>query len=194
LTNENTTPTKDEHEEVIVNETATPTGEPDTDVETPEQEGDVVAELEAKLEAAKSEIARNFDGWQRERAEFLNYKKRTEREKLDSYRLASADVIEALLPIIDDFERSLENIPDDLQDNPWVTGTAAIGRKFNNILENHDIEIVDPVGEPFDPEKHQAIAKENSDEYESGIVSTTLQKGYVQGDRVIRAALVKVAQ
>ena len=146
------------------------------------------------LEALALEAKRNKEGWQRTLAEFNNYKKRVEREKIESFDSASVDIIKQLLPIIDDFQRALDNIPDGLKDHPWVTGTASIGKKFDKILEAHQVERVNPIGQPFDPEKHQALGTDPNATVESGFISQTLQAGYIKGDKVIRPALVRVAE
>ncbi|QPC81874.1 nucleotide exchange factor GrpE [Phototrophicus methaneseepsis] len=151
------------------------------------------AVLQAELEAARKEAQTNMDGWQRARAEFLNYKKRTDRDMKAAHQRASLDTISKVLPIVDDFGRALENIPEDLKDNAWVNGTAMILKKFDKLLEDYDVQILDPVGEPFDPHKHEAVGMDDSSDYESGIVTTTLQKGYISGDNVLRPALVRVA-
>ncbi|MGV2434848.1 MAG UNVERIFIED_CONTAM: nucleotide exchange factor GrpE [Anaerolineae bacterium] len=151
-------------------------------------------EIFTDLEALALEAKRNKEGWQRTLAEFNNYKKRIEREKIDSFDSASLDIIKQLLPIIDDFQRAFENIPEGLNDHPWVTGTASIGKKFDKILEVHQVERVDPTGQPFNPEKHQALGIDPEATVESGFISHTLQAGYVKGDKVIRPALVRVAE
>ena len=101
--------------------------------------------------------------------------------------------MKALLPIIDDFDRAFESVPDALEDDPWIGGVSMIQRKFAAVLEQYEVEAIDPTGDPFDPTLHQAIGAEASDEVESGHVIATLQKGYRAGDTVLRLALVKVA-
>lgn len=155
---------------------------------------DATAELLAQIEALKAESQHNLDGWQRARAEFTNYKKRTERERVDASDHAISEVMKQVLPVIDDFERASENIPDELKDNSWVDGTLAVARKLRKLLEKYEIELIDPVGEVFNPELHQAIGVDAESEFESGLVSQTLQKGYIRGDKVLRAAIVRVAE
>jgi molecular chaperone GrpE len=135
----------------------------------------------------------NLEGWQRARAEFANYKKRIEKEIKDASDNGAVGAVKQMLPIMDDFARALDNIPDDLKNNPWVTGTALILKKFDKVLEAHNIQEIDPVGQPFDPHQHEAVGTDDSDEYASGTVTATLQKGYISGERVVRPALVRVA-
>lgn len=148
--------------------------------------------MTALIEAQKEATA-NEDGWQRARAEFANYKKRTERERRDLFQRGALDTLQALLPIIDDFDRAFESVPEALSGDPWVDGVSMIQRSFANLLETIEVEQINPTGEPFDPNLHQAIGAEDSDEVESGHVIETLQKGYRAGDKVLRLALVKVA-
>ena len=133
-------------------------------------------------------------GWQRERPEFANFKRRVERERIETYQHASVDVIKQLLPIVDDFERAMANIPEELRDNPWVSGVSLIGRKFERLLEQFSVNAIDPTGQPFNAEQHEAVVMDESETVESGHVIETLQRGYMVGDRVIRPALVRVAR
>lgn len=148
--------------------------------------------MQALIEAQK-EAKSNKDGWQRAQAEFANYKKRTEREKIEMFQRASLDTLKALLPVIDDFDRAFENIPEEISENPWIGGVSMIQRKFENLLERYEIEPIDPVGDVFDPNYHEAVGTEDSDEVESGHVTVTLQKGYKAGEQVLRPAMVRVA-
>ena len=164
-------------------------------VEAPPEELDLPegANLLQMLIAAQNEAKTNEDGWQRARAEFANYKKRNERERRELFQRAALDTLRSLLPIIDDFDRAFESVPEGIGDDPWIGGVAMIQRKFNTLLEQYEVEAIDPTGGPFDPNLHQAIGAEDSDEVESGHVIETLQKGYRAGEQVLRLALVKVA-
>ena len=146
------------------------------------------------LVQAQHQAKSYFDGWQRERADFANYKKRAERDLLTMRFNAKVDTLKSLLPILDDFERAISNVPEDLQGHAWREGIEAIQRKLLQTLENEGIQTLDPVGEPFDPNIHEAIGQDSDTDMESGHVTITLQKGYVCGDRVLRPALVKVAE
>lgn len=149
--------------------------------------------LRSRLNELEKLAQDNLDGWQRSRAEFTNFKRRTEAQLTDIRDRAALDTIAKMLPIIDDFERAIDNIPEDLKDHPWVSGTTLIMKKFDKLLEEHNVETVNPVGESFNPHQHEAVGMDNTDEYEAGTVTVTLQKGYVSGERVLRPALVKVA-
>ncbi|MBZ0285598.1 MAG: nucleotide exchange factor GrpE [Anaerolineae bacterium] len=145
--------------------------------------------LTAELKQAQDYLA----GWQRERAEFNNYKRRVEREMKDIAQNASAETLFQIIPIIDDLERAFTHIPAELEGNVWVDGVIGIHRKFQKLVDELGLTIIDPVGQPFDPSRHEAVGMEDSSEIESGHVTTTLQKGYARGERILRSALVRVA-
>jgi molecular chaperone GrpE len=195
LTEQNTTIPTDEET------MAQATGSTQESEETTPVESETVTNTEAEssatevdeLAAAKAEAQKHLDAWQRERAEFINYKKRVEKERIEAFDSATSDVMKAFLPIIDDFERAVANIPEDVSQTPWVEGTIAIERKLQRVLEKYDIVAIDPVGNLFDPDQHQALGVDEDAEVESGHVSQTLQKGYARGDKLLRPALVRVA-
>ena len=126
--------------------------------------------MQALIEAQKEAVT-NKDGWQRARAEFANYKKRVERERTELFQRASLDTLKDLLPVIDDFDRAFQSIPEELSDNPWIGGVTMIQRKFENLLEKYEIEPIDPSGELFDPNLHEAVGTDDSDEVDSGHVT-----------------------
>ncbi|MCA9961351.1 MAG: nucleotide exchange factor GrpE [Ardenticatenaceae bacterium] len=149
--------------------------------------------LEEQLQTAQAEAAKNYDGWLRAQAELSNARKRFEKQQADAYTNATAAVIKKLLPVLDDFQRAMENAPTNIQEDSWFEGIILVQRKLNSILESFNVEPIVAVGQPFDPNLHEAIMQEESDTYESGVVTRELQKGYKLGDRVIRPTLVNVA-
>jgi molecular chaperone GrpE len=153
-----------------------------------------VADAPESLEALQAQAKEYLEGWQRARAEFANYKKRVERDMKDTYQNASGDALKSILPIIDDFDRALANMPEELKDNPWVSGVSMIQRKFAKLLEDFGVTLIDPTGQPFDPNLHQAIGTDDVEGVASGHVTKTEQKGYAIGDNVLRPALVRVNQ
>jgi molecular chaperone GrpE len=159
-------------------------------IEAPETAIDI---LKNELEKLRTESQSNLDGWQRSLAEFTNYKRRTQQQLADSKQNGALEALGKILPNIDDFERSLDNIPDDLKAHSWTSGTILILKNIQKILDEYDIEVLDPVGEEFDPMMHEAIGMDDSSDYDSGIVTMTLQKGYKSGDRILRPAMVRVA-
>jgi molecular chaperone GrpE len=168
----------------------------DTTAQTsePTNSGDSLAgdSLEAQFIALQQQAGEYLEGWQRARAEFANYKKRVERELQENREMAMGIALKGILPIIDDFDRALANVPDDLKDNPWVGGVTMVQRKFARMLEENGVAIFDPMGEMFDPARHEAIGTDDSTDVPSGQVTATMQKGYLIGDRVLRPALVRV--
>ena len=147
--------------------------------------------LQKQLEEAISQAAEYKDGWQRSLADFQNYKRRTDAEKAEAYQIAVGTVVKRYLPILDDLERALAARP---IDQPWVEGIELIYRKLQTILENEGLKLIEAVGQPFDPNFHEAISQEPAEGVESGTVIGVTQQGYMLGERVIRPAMVRVAQ
>ena len=149
--------------------------------------------LEEQLTAVQAEAEDYKDRWLRSQAEFANARKRMEKQRLDAFSNATANVMTKLLPIVDDFERAMENLPAEISENSWLEGIQLVQRKLLSTLENFNVTAIEAIGEPFDPNLHEAITQEPTDEFESGAVCRVLQTGYKIGDRVIRPSLVVVA-
>ncbi len=149
--------------------------------------------LEALMTAQK-EAAEYRDGWQRERADYSNFRKRSERQQAETLQQATFTLFRQLLPIIDDLERAIASIPADFKGEAWHDGLTLIQRKAEKFLADNDIETLDPIGNEFDPNIHEAIGIEETDAFASNIVTETLQKGYVRQGRILRPALVRVAK
>jgi molecular chaperone GrpE len=161
----------------------------------------VVEELRTEIEALQAELAESrtradeyLDGWQRSRAEFANYKKRIERDQLAVSQNAAGRIIKRYLEILDDLERALKNRPQEGEGAAWANGIELIYRKFKSILESEGITPMEAEGQQFDPNLHEAITSEESDDHESGQIIEVLQQGYMLGDRVLRPAMVRVAR
>ncbi|MFO8009493.1 MAG: nucleotide exchange factor GrpE [Dehalococcoidia bacterium] len=129
--------------------------------------------------------------WQRAQADFVNYKKRVEQDKAEFARFANSNLMSSLLPVIDDFERALENVPEEVADSGWVEGIEMIYRKMMSILESLGLSTIKAEGEEFDPNYHEALMHEEGEE---GKVLEELQKGYMVHDRLLRPAKVKVGK
>lgn len=149
--------------------------------------------LEEQLEIAQAEAARNLDGWQRTQAEFANARKRFEKQRAETYVDANSNLVAKLLPLIDDFERALENVPDGNAGDPWVAGVSLVYRKMLAVMDELNVQPIPAVGEHFDPNLHEALSQEESEEYESGLIVREMRRGYRLGDRIIRPSLVTVA-
>ena len=149
--------------------------------------------LEEQLAAAQDKAAEYLDGWQRERAEFANARKRLEKRRIEAFNNASVDHAAKLLPLLDDFDRALLNVPAEIEANSWFEGIQLVRRKFQTIMEGLKVEVIEAVGQPFDPNFHEALSLKEVDDVESGIIVEELLIGYRLGDRVIRPSLVNVA-
>jgi molecular chaperone GrpE len=147
--------------------------------------------LKNQLAEAESKVSEYKDGWARSQAEFQNYKKRIERDNELTYASMKGDIVKKVLPVLDDLERALQNR---LADDAWANGIELIARKLQNILESEGVKRIEAKGTAFDPNFHEAITHEPSDEAGSGYVIDVVQNGYMLGERVIRPALVRVAQ
>jgi molecular chaperone GrpE len=147
--------------------------------------------LKKELEEAEAKAAENLDGWQRAQAEFVNYKNRIQRDREANYTSMKGDVIRKMLPVLDDLERSLAHRP---ENDSWADGMELIARKFRSVLEAEGVTRIDAAGQPFDPNFHEAISSEPNEDVESGHVIEVVQNGYMLGERVIRPAMVRVAQ
>jgi molecular chaperone GrpE len=152
-------------------------------------------EAQAEREQLKAQAVENLDGWQRARAEFANYKRRVEAERAELTASAGAEALKRVLPAVDDFERAMQILPDDLKDNPWVNGVLMVQRKLNAALEQSGITpLVTNPGDAFDPNVHEAITHEDSDQFGSEQIIGEVQRGYKIGDRILRPAMVRVAR
>ncbi len=138
-------------------------------------------------------LAANVTAVDKREARVANDEKRIKRKSSEFQLRGSLDTLESLLPVIDDFDRAFENVPEDISENSWIKGVEMIQHKFEKLLGKYQIEAIDPTSKPFDPDLHDAIGTDDRDEVESGHVTVTLQKGYRAGEHLLRPALVRVA-
>lgn len=153
-----------------------------------------IEELKARLEKIEKEAHANLDGWQRERAEFSNYKKRIDREQSQIKNNITGDIIKKYLVIMDDLELALKNRPVDEIGAAWANGIELILRKLYSIIECEGIERIYADRVPFDPNIHEAVSHEECPGFDSGEVIEVLRQGYKLGDRILRPAMVRVAR
>ncbi len=152
-------------------------------------EQEVVDESAAKIAELEAALAAQQEQYTRMLAEYANYKRRTEQEKEQIGQFAKADVLARLLPVIDDLDRAA-----DAPDGPdYRKGVDMIVNKFHGELEKLGLAEIPALGEPFDPEVHHAVMREDADGVEPDTVTEVFQKGYRFGDRVVRPAMVRVA-
>ena len=176
--------------------------QPEGDLQTADQAAveEIEAETNQLLEALQQELAEcrsksdeYLDGWQRARAEFTNYRKRVERDQALMQQTLTGNIVKRYLEIIDDLDRALKNRPQEGEGASWANGIELIYRKLLNILESNGVTRM-PTGEMFDPNLHEAITSEDSNDHQSGEIIEVVQQGYLMGDRVLRPALVRVAR
>lgn len=164
------------------------------EVEGSLSEGDEQSDLQSELEEIRSQAEEYLDGWQRARAEFANYKKRIQKEREESRSFITAEILSKYITVLDDFERALSDRPSDGASDAWAEGVDMIYRKLKTILESEGVEEFSPEGEIFDPNFHEAIGFEESDDHDEGMIFQVIQPGYKIGERVIRPAIVRVAK
>lgn len=141
----------------------------------------------AKLTAERDGL---FDQLQRSVAEFANYRRRVEQERLRAREVATRGILQQLLPIMDDLHRALANVPEDQAQTSWVQGVQFIEKKLTALLEREGVTAIDAVGQPFDPASHEAVATEEGSS--QNVVVEVYQTGYRLGDQTLRPAMVKV--
>jgi molecular chaperone GrpE len=149
-------------------------------------------ELQRQLDEVRGQSEQNLQNWQRSAADFANYKRRSDEERAGLGEFAKAVLITKLLGVLDDFDRALESIPDEAHEG-WVEGIRLVERKLRSVLESEGVTQIEALGQPFDPNLHEAVVHEETTEYPDNQVTAELQRGYRLRDRVIRPALVKVA-
>jgi molecular chaperone GrpE len=172
---------------------ALPVEQAEVPVIIPEEE---LSELRCELEKTQARADEYLSGWQRERAEFINYKKRVEREQSQGGQAAFGNAIRRYLDIADDLARALKdgNRPVEGNGAIWAEGIDLIHRKMVAAFEADGVKVIDAKGKFFDPNMHEAISHEDSPEHESGQIIDVVQPGYMLGERVIRPARVRVAR
>ena len=159
----------------------------------PPDEKDPVKELAEKLAAAEKEKKDNWDRYLRSAADLENLRKRQKRELEDAKFDTKNKVLREMLPVVDNLERAIEHAGGGGEKNPIVEGVQLVLRQFTTAFERLDVNAIDALGQPFDPNLHEAISQQESDQ-PAGTVTQVLQRGYRAGDRLLRPALVVVAK
>lgn len=161
------------------------------DIETEEKKEkkkkkDKKDKLQEQIEELNDKLLRN-------RAEFENFRKRSEREKSQMYEIGAGNIVEKILPIIDNFERGLAAVPEDEALKAFKEGFDMIYKQFMTTLDEIGVKPIEAVNNQFDPEYHNAVMHIDDDEFEENVVVEEFQKGYTYHERVIRHSMVKVA-
>lgn len=152
-----------------------------------------VADAEPEAPPTPAKVEELTNDLKRMTADFANFRKRNDAERLEFAKFAKADLIAKLLDVLDGYDRALATVPEEMKGQPWVEGMWLVERKLRKVLESEGLEPIDSLSTPFDPYLHQAVAYIDSDEPE-GTVIEEHQKAYRLHDRVIRPALVTVAK
>ena len=147
----------------------------------------------SKKEKLKEELDEMTDKYTRLFAEFQNFRSRNEKEKIQNYEMGEKNIIEKLLPIVDNFERGIEALSEEELKSPVGEGMNLIYKQLTDALKDMGVEEIEAEGKEFDPELHNAVMHEENDEYEENVIIEVMQKGYKFHDVVIRHSLVKVA-
>ena len=192
-----------EAENKEMNETDNETKEPDKKEEDeteksseieelePTELKEKLKELEEKYEALEAEKKQLTDRMLRIQADYENYKRRTEKERIAERKYKAQDLATELLPVIDNFERALQTEVTE-ENKSFRDGMVMIYEQLQNALKSQGIETIETVNKPFDPNIHHAVMQVEDENYESNIIVEELQKGYMLKDKVIRPAMVKV--
>ena len=171
-----------------------PDGAAPAAVADPATPADRTPELEAKIATLEKEKKENWDRYLRAAADLENLRKRQKREADDAKFEAKGKVLKEMLPVVDNLERAIEHAAAASEEkNPIVEGVQLVLRQFTTAFERLDVTAVEAMGQPFDPNLHEAISQQESDQA-PGTVVQVLQRGYKSGDRLLRPALVVVAK
>ena len=146
-----------------------------------------------KKDPRDEKIEELTDRVKRQMAEFENFRKRTDKEKSAMYEMGAKDIIERILPVIDNFERGLATVPEDAKGTPLAEGMEKIYKQFRKTLEEAGVKAIEAVGQEFDPNFHNAVMHVDDESLGENIVAEELQKGYMYRDSVVRHSMVKVA-
>lgn len=156
---------------------------------------DQLAALKTEIERLQAESNEYLDGWQRARADFINFKRRTTEENSNSRARIAGDILTHFFTILDDLDLALENRPEEEINEAWIAGIELIRQKLILILQNEGVEsIPTEPGSYFDPTLHEAVTYEDDHNYEEGDIISVLKQGYRLNDRVLRPVQVRVAK
>jgi molecular chaperone GrpE len=159
-----------------------------------EEPPDPVATLRAELEQAKAQACEFLDGWKRAQADLINYRKRVERDAEEVKVFAAGRIAARWFPVLDDLERALKEWAAAPDPSQWAEGVELIYRKGIAALEAEGITLIEPAeGTTFDPNEHEAVAREIRPDRQDGEILEVVHRGYRMGDRVLRPAQVRVA-
>ena len=151
-------------------------------------------ELQQRMQQIEQESASFKDQYVRAVAELRNYKRRVEQDRGDLIRNAGAGVLMKMLPILDDLDLAMSHVPEEIASSPWFSGVKLVQTKLQAVLEGEGVKPIEALGQPFDPNLHEAVMHEAAGEEMAGKVTAELRRGYTLHDRVIRPTMVKVGE
>ena len=157
------------------------------------QKQPILKKLQKKKDDRDEKIEELSDKLLRQMAEFDNFRKRTEKEKSAMYEIGAKDIIEKLLPVVDNFERGLSAVPAEQKEDAFVTGMEMIYKQLMTMLEGVGVKPIEAVGQEFNPDLHNAVMHVEDDTVGENIVVEEFQKGYTYRESVVRYSMVKVA-
>ena len=163
------------------------------DEEKPEAESEAEASAAGKPDKKDKQIEELTDKYKRLFAEFDNFRKRTEQEKAGMYDEGERYVLLKLLPVVDNFERALSSVPEELKGSSYVDGIDKIYRSFTDLLKELNVTPIEAAGQPFDANLHNAVMHIEDDSVGENMIVEEFQKGYMFRDKVLRYSMVKVA-
>ena len=146
-----------------------------------------------KKDKKDEKIEELTDQLKRQMAEFDNYRKRTDKEKASMYVIGAKEIVEKMLPIVDNFERGLTTVPEEKQEDPFVDGMNKVYKQLMTALSEAGVAPIEAVGKEFDPNLHNAVMHVEDEESGENIIVEEFQKGYMYKDFVVRHSMVKVA-
>src|SRR6266540_1946799 len=153
-----------------------------------------IDQLKARIAELEKEAAEYKDQWLRAAADYKNFKRRTDQERADLIRGASAGLVLKLLPVLDDLQRAISSVTPEVANSAWYGGFKLIPQKLQTVLESEGVAPIQAVGQDFDPNFHEAVIYEAAGADQENKVVAELQKGYMLRDRVLRPTMVKVGQ
>ena len=186
-----------EADEEVQEETSQDSKEAEAVEDTEEADGskaDKKKIFKKKKDKKDEQIEALTDQVKRQLAEFENFRNRSQKEKSQQFEMGAKSVVEKILPVIDNFERGLDSVPEEEKDSGFAEGMRMIYKQLMTELDSIGVKPIEAVGTEFDPNFHNAVMQVESEEYETGIVAQELQKGYMYRDTVVRHSMVAVVQ
>ena len=187
--NETTVETEDTENVTVDNAEETTETETVSDASEENEEAETVLKKKDKKDEKIQELN---DKLMRTMAEFDNFRKRSEKEKSTMFEIGAKDIIEKILPVIDNFERGLNALSEEEKESAFAQGIEQIYKQFVSVLEDAGVKAIEAVGKEFDPNLHNAVMHAEDDSFGENIVSDEFQKGYMYRDTVVRHSMVKV--